>query len=64
MVLPNGKQSTGTNEMYEFPAPSGKKVVPLTGGAQTLVNGTGETTPVIVVDCAKQISRILVHLGS
>ena len=34
---------------YTAPEPSGKKVVPLTGGVQSLINSTGFTTPVIVV---------------
>ena len=67
-VLPNAKQSTGTCVWYDTPVPSGKKVVPLTGGAHTLLKVVGVTTPVIEVDCPKQISSsaaaVPVKLGS
>ena len=56
MVVPKGKQSTGIDVWYETPLPSGKNVVPLTGGAHSFVKVTGVADAVIVALCPKQIS--------
>jgi hypothetical protein len=41
--------------VYETPDPSGRKVVPATGGVQFIAKGVAVGVEVMVEDCPKQI---------